>query len=95
MWSNGRSIDSFADGMMDSLSNPGKTELMIIALNEDEPQTTYHVDVSTNAHPGSMYLRNNEPVYDTVHTRITKGQWPSRKQTECYSLAQLRAGAGC
>ena len=77
VWSNGRSIDSFADGMMDSLAEPGKTELMIIALNEDEPALSYHVDVSTTAHPGSMYLRNNEPVYDTVHTRVTKGQWPA------------------
>ena len=77
VWSNGRSIDSFADGMMDSLAEPGKTELMVIALNEDEPQTSYHVDVSTTAHPGNMYLRNNEPVYDTVHTRVTKGQWPA------------------
>ncbi len=76
VWSNGRSIDSFADEMMDHI-DPHTTELMIIALNEDEPQISYHVDVSTTAHPGNMYLRNNEPVYDTVHTRVTKGQWPA------------------
>lgn len=75
--SGGRSINDVAEGMMRSLPDPGTTQLMIIALNEGEPALSYHVDVSTTAHPGNMYLRNNEPVYDTVHTRVTKGQWPN------------------
>lgn len=92
-WSNGRSIDSFADEMMDHM-NPHTTELMIIALNEDEPQIPYHVDVSTNAHPGKMYLRNNEPVYDTVHTRVTKGQWPAGNKLGATVLLNYEPGQG-
>lgn len=67
------------NGIARELTNQadGHTELIVIALAENEPQTSYHVDVSTTAHPGNMYLRNNEPVYDTVHTRVTKGQWPA------------------
>lgn len=75
--SNGQSINDVAENMMHSLPSPGETQLMIIALNEGEPALSYHVDVSTTEHPGNMYLRNNEPVYDTVHTRVTKGQWPA------------------
>lgn len=55
----------------------GDFNVGVIVLNDEEPPNHYHVDVSTNAHPGKMYLRNNEPVYDTVHTRVTKGQWPA------------------
>ena len=88
VWLNGCSIDSFADEMMDHM-DPHSTELMIIALNEDEPALSYHVQVSTTAHPGNMYLRNNEPMYDTVHTTVSKGKWASRKQTRRHRLAQL------
>lgn len=74
-WGGGQSVDSVARGLTSRAS--ADTELEIIALAEDEPALSYHVDVSTTAHPGNMYLRNNEPVYDTVHTRVTKGQWPA------------------
>lgn len=53
------------------------TELEIIALAEDELALSYHVQVSTTAHLGNMYRRNNEPVYDTVHTTVSKGKWPA------------------
>lgn len=71
----GRTINTVGAELTSRANNV--TELEIIALAEDEPQVSYHVDVSTTAHPGNMYLRNNEPVYDTVHTRVTKGQWPA------------------
>ena len=73
VWSGGQSIEAVAKSMDTRATST--TELGIIALAEGEPALSYHVDVSTTAHPGNMYLRNNEPVYDTVHTRVTKGQW--------------------
>ena len=84
-------------GMVENLvgSNPDShLEIMVLALNENEPQVSYHVDVSTTAHPGNMYLPNNEPVYDTVHTRVTKGQWPSGNRLNATVWLNYEPGHG-
>lgn len=84
------------NGIARELTNQadGHTELIVIALAENEPQVSYHVDVSTNAQPGKMYLRNNEPVYDTVHTRITKGQWPAGNKLNATVWLNYEPGKG-
>lgn len=86
------SIDDIANNLMANAN--GYTELMIIALGENEPALTYHVGVSTNAQPGSMYLRNNEPVYNTVHTRVTKGQWPAGNKLNATVWLNYKPGNG-